>query len=437
MARTELTAFPYTLMPRIGPGNRESATQREAYVRRFTVMGDPPADALVTLFARCPPGEGRRLFEHALAHGIDAVPDPPHELSDFFLQLDIPFWVDTDQLDQGARVIARTGVIGLAALSMGGLLGGYAAHRVTKPLTITGDLERMAAQRIAETTYWFVAATAQGGLTPHAPGWQATLRVRLMHALVRAGMARRPEWQWDAWDSPLNQSQMAGTVTIFATAILSGSQALGMRFSRRERDAVYHVFRCVGWLLGVDPRILPADEHDYARLLHLQAVHEFDGPDQDSHRLAQALIESIGPLTAGAADDLWSRIARVAATGVLCAYGRRILGSSDANYLGLPDNTLLQRGVGGAATAIRCLELVRCVIPGATRFAETYGRHSRTVTAQRMMLQHSGNHRYIRHDPLSARAQDPLAPRPASSGQVKPLTPSVFLPSSRQPGQHT
>ncbi|MGW4718224.1 oxygenase MpaB family protein [Nocardia sp. NPDC004260] len=405
--------FPRSLLPPEARTTAVTADQRVAYARRFTALGDPPADAVVEMFRRYPPGEGRAMFEQALTQGIDTLADPPPELRAFFHGAETPYWADSAQLDLAARVIGRTGAVGLAALSMGALLGGYLAHRVTKPLVITGDLERMAARRTAETTYWFVQVTRPGGLAPFAPGWTATLRVRLMHALVRAGMSRRPDWDWEAWDRPLNQSQMAGTNALFAVAILSGSEALGLRFTAGEKAAVYHYWRVVGHLVGVDPEILPTDERDAARLMSVQAVYEFDAPDLDSQRLARALLEAIGPLTVGNDDDLPHRLGRAAATAILCAYARRILGGENADFLDLPDNHLMQRILGGAATVIRGAEVLRCVLPAATRLSEMCGRRSWVAAGQRMMRQHNGDSRYRRHDHLAGRAQQTTA-RPSS-----------------------
>lgn len=419
MAHLEKT-FPRTLIPRDTTAAAVTAAQRAAYARRFTALGDPLADAVVEMFRRRPPGEGRAMFEQALARGIDAIADPPHELTVFFQGAETPYWADAEQLDLAARVIGRTGPVGLAALSMGALLGGYLAHRVTKPLIITGDLERMAARRIAETTHWFVQVTRPGGLEPFAPGWTATLRVRLMHALVRAGMSRRPDWDWDAWDHPVNQSQMAGTNTLFAIAILSGSEALGLRFTAREKAAVYHYWRVVGHLLGVNTEILPTDEHDATRLMSLQA-YEFGAPDADGRQLASALLRAIGPLTVGDGDDLLHRGGRIAATAILCAYARRILGGENSDFFAVPDNHLSQRILAGAATAIRGAETLRRVLPGATRLSEAYGRRIWVAAAQRMMQQHHGDSRYGRHDRLTDNA-----PKPRTDAAPQRARPTSF-----------
>ncbi|WP_157227861.1 oxygenase MpaB family protein [Nocardia asiatica] len=321
-----------------------------------------------------------------MEHGIDSVPDAPIELREFFAAVDtVPYWVDHDRLDRGCRVIGRTGIVGFMALSMGALMGGYFAARVAKTLVGTGDLERMAPRRLAETVAWHSAVTAPGGLNRFADGFKQTMRVRLMHALVRAGMLRRPDWDFDAWDHPLNNSQLAGTAMLFALAHLSGCQALGLHFTRDERADVYHLWRYVGFLLGVEGQILPADEADGWRLFWLQASYEFDQPDGDCVRLAQALAGAVGPLMVGERAGRLPQVTREAVTGVMCAYARLILGNANADQLQLPDQKLFQALVLGAAVSLKAAEYPRRLLPGATRWAEFVGRRCQLALTDRMM----------------------------------------------------
>ncbi|MEU6562570.1 oxygenase MpaB family protein [Nocardia nova] len=384
-----LTDFPFNVGTRLlAPGDiRATPQQRDAYLDRYTRQGDPAADAVVEMLRRLPPREGRRMFDTATEYGIDAVPHPPEELVEFFRQVDtIPYWLDTDRLDRGCRVIGRTGIIGITALSMLALMGGYMASRVTKTLVSTGNLEHMAGRRIAETTSWFMDVTTPGGLQRHAPGCKTTIHVRLMHALARAGMNRRPDWSYDEWDHPINQSQMAGTNMLFGLATLSGSQALGIHFTHSERDAVYHLWRYVGHLLGITPDLLPADEHDNWRIWWLQAHYEFGHPDADSTRLAQALTQALAPLVVGNRHTPLHHAQSVAVTGIMCAYARLTLGHGNADILGLPDQKAFRALVIASGAAIKALEIPRQLIPGATSISEALGRRSQLALAKRMTL---------------------------------------------------
>lgn len=387
-----LKGFPFNVFLRVLAPRDLSATpaQRESF-RRYAQVGDPLADAVVAMMQRLPTGEGRRLFEIAVERGIDAVEDPPEELVAFFAQVDDrPYWLDDTKLELAARVTMRTGLWGIGfALPGLALTGGYLASKADKPLVGTGDLRRMAPRRLNETATWFIDVTSPGGLTRSAPGFTGTLRVRLMHAIVRSAMCRRDDWDFENWDHPLNQAQLAGTVMLFSLANLVGCQAMGLRFSARERDAVFHLWRYVGQLMGVDPELMPADEADTWRMFWLQADSEFL-PDDDSVKLAQALHGGQD------SDDAAMKVARA----MLSSYSRLVLGARNADQLGLPDSKPLQAAVLGISAVNRVMEFQR-LIPGMTRLNEEVGQWTRRRFVQRGFTETGGDRSYRRHDKLA------------------------------------
>lgn len=366
--------------------------------RSFAEAVDPPADAVAEMIARLPGGTGRRLFERALHEGIDAVDDPPRELVDFFAAVDaVPYWVDTDLLERGARVIARTGLLGLTmVMPCTSLYGGYLASRANKTLVRTGDLDSMAPRRLAETASWWVDVTTPGGLGRFDTGFTQTLRVRIMHAQVRAAMRRRGDWDHDAWDAPINQVQMAGTLLLFSLVMLLGSRALGLRFSAADRAAAMHLWRYVGHLMGVHPGLLPASEADAWRLLWLEGATEFR-PDEDSRRLADSLMDAAAPLLLPPRLKN-SPVARRVLTNYLFSYSRIVLGKRSADLLGAPDLKAYRAAVLGTATVVFALESVRRAVPAATRLSERAGQRRRTALIQRMLLEQHGDRTHSRLD---------------------------------------
>ena len=398
--------FPFNVgLKLVAPGNIRPTAQQRADYRRFTHLGDPLADNLVEAFRRLPPGVGRQQFETAVERGIDAVHEPLPELVTFFSQVDArPYWVDQDKLDRASRVLGRIGVVaGFTSLAMLSLMGGYLASRADKTLVATGDLDQMAPRRLAETVTWTVDVTGPGALGRFEAGFKGTLRVRLMHAMVRAGMNRRPDWDYDDWDRPVNQSTLAGTLLLFSMGNVLGSQALGLRFSRREKGAIYHFWRYVGYLLGVDPEILPTSELDSWRLLWLQADYEFR-PDEDSRRLGQSLAKALGPLLIGTHNTASARLKRYVVTNFLCSYSGLVLGKTNACALGLVDRRAFQALVIAVAAVNHVMEYPRLLIPGLTRRRERAGRRNLEELARRMMARHNGDRTYRRHDALGAPA---------------------------------
>lgn len=344
-------------------------------LRTFAQAEDPLADAVVRMIERRPRGRGRAQFERALTQGIESLNDPPDELWEFFHEVESrPYWVDFDRLERGARVITRTGLIGMVPLGDMSLMGGYLASRAVKTLVGTGDLEQDAARRLAETATWWIDVTTPGALRHGQDGYASVLRVRLVHAHVRAAMNRRDDWDYDAWDRPVNQVQTAGTLLLFSLVFLLGTQMLGVRYTRREREDVLHLWRYVGWLMGVDDELLPAGEDDAWRLMWLLAATEFI-PDSDSKRLAAVLLDQhagighgLGPLSGfvgGAAVSLHSTISRL------------LLGKTNSDYLGLPNHRVTTAAVLGLAAANFAAETARRRLPGATALQERIGALTR------------------------------------------------------------
>ncbi|MFF3221315.1 oxygenase MpaB family protein [Nocardia suismassiliense] len=398
------TEFPFKYaVPVLAPGDLScTAAQRDSF-RRFTQVGDPLADAVVAMFKRLPVGEGRRMFELAVENGIDAVPDAPAELVALFEQVEaVPYWLDRAKIDRGARVVGRTGVWGGIAMGMFALMGGYLASRADKTLVGTGDLDAMAPRRLAETTQWWLDVTTPGGLERNAVGYKSVLRVRLMHALVRAGMNRRPDWDYTAWDHPVNQVLTVGTLGLFSMANLVGAQALGLQFSAKEKDAVFQLWRYVGFLLGVDAEILPTCETDTWRAFWILADTEFI-PDVDSQRLAQALIPAAGGLFVGDTTAAQRAVRRVV-TSYMVAYSRIILGPSNADFLDLPDSRFFKTAVLATAVVNGALEVPRRILPGATRFQENLGARIRTRLVRGSIARNGGDRTYARHDTYATRA---------------------------------
>lgn len=386
-----LTEFPFNLFMRLlATGDVRATAAQHASFRRFADLGDPLADAVVDMFARLPAGEGRRLFETAVLAGIDAVADPPAELAAFFSAVeDQPYWLDYDKLELAARVSMRTGLVGIGLALPGlALTGGYLASKADKPLVGTGDLRRIAPRRLNETAQWYIDVTSPGGLDRFARGFTGTLRVRLMHAMVRAAMNRRADWDYGSWDQPVNQVQLAGTLMLFSLANLAGCQAMGLRFSDRERNAVFHFWRYVGLLMGLHPELVPTCEEDTWRLFWLEADTEFL-PDEDSTRLAEALH--------GGRDE--PRVVALS-RAYLSSYSRLVLGKSNADHLGLPDNKALQAAVVASSAVNRVFEYRR-LIPGLTWLSEELGQRARVRFINRGLAQTGGDRSYQRHDTLA------------------------------------
>lgn len=378
-------AFPFNIATRLMAGGDVRATPAQlAAFRRFATIGDPVADDLVAEMRDLPPGEGRRLFNQALDHGIETIDDPPPALRAYFAAIEsVPVWVDHDRLALGARTMTRTGILGVyGPLPDIALMGGYLSSKPDKVLVRSGDLYAKAPGRLIETATWWVQISTPGGLDRFSDGFKSTARVRLTHAHIRAAIHRRDDWDYEAWDDPVNQIHTVGTLILFSVVFTGGLQMLGFQFSRREREAIFHFWRYMGHLLGVHPDLLPATEADAWRITWLEALTEFL-PDEDSKKLAAAMMEAVPTAHGLRGDGPVSRGLGWLLRQTHGAYSRLALGKRNADRLGLPDRPVFLGVIGAIAAGNFALETARRITPGATSLAVRLGDASRRDLLER------------------------------------------------------
>jgi hypothetical protein len=196
-------------------------------------------------------------------------------------------------------------------------------------------------------------------------------------------MRQRDDWDYEAWDHPINQAQLVGTLLLFSLVFLLGARALGVRFSRAERRAVMHLWRYIGWLMGIDDELLPADEADGWRLVWLLAATELT-PDEDSKHLAAALLAAAPAISPIAADNPLGRLASVGVSHLNVGMSRTALGRTNAEHLGLPASPAGQAAIVALSTAVWAMETTRRLVPGATALQARIGLMTRRSYVDRM-----------------------------------------------------
>lgn len=299
--------------------------------------------------------DGLVLLERGLAGGSAALADAPDGVRSLFEAIESPpFAVDQELIEHGARAIVRHG-FGYAAATRQSLFWGYSNGAAVKPLAWTGEMRTAEASlgRLVETGQWLQAVIRPGAVRPHDEGWQATIRVRLLHARVRAGLRRSGRWDQAAWGSPLNAADSAFTLLEFSWMPLRLMRRLGFTYSEREVAGVYALWRWVGHLIGVPADLNPAGEVEGGKLLELRELTA--GPsDSDSRELVRALLDGNlqpdgTPLQRGAGRFLRA-IDRAIAIDALPAGYPEALGIEPT-----PARWLLPPGIAG----VRAVEAVR------------------------------------------------------------------------------
>jgi len=326
---------------------------------------DPLADAVVEVCASMPEPEWRHMLDQALGHGIDAVPQAPEPVRALFAQLDhVPFWVDREQCNLGGATFlrCRMGFLALAMLSLPLI---YSWPVGNKPLSLSGQLVHRASQRLKDTTRYVFAVSQPDGLSRTASGFAMTVKVRLIHAQVRRLLRQSGQWRDADWGAPINQCHMAGTNLLFSVGVLDALTRIGYLFKPAEREALIHLWRYAGYLLGVEHELLVAGEWEGHRLLDLMFTFEPE-PDEDSRALVEALMQTSYAYARG--------LSAVRLAGINICYGvsRALLGDERADALGLP-HTAWRWLVPAVWPATRLIEGARCLSPTVQALARVAG----------------------------------------------------------------
>lgn len=307
------------------------AAQWRRLGERLTV-GDEPMDRLVDWMSSAGMAQMRPLFEKALAEGIDNVPDAPEPLREFFIGVErIPDWVDPEKLRRGQRALARGGADGMSIARDVSLLGGYQFSGFNKTLLRTGALEKGSNKRFAETMQWAMDVISDGGLAPLGVGYRSTLHVRLIHAFVRRHVSAMPDWRADQWGLPVNQTDMAATLVGALVAPPVASLAMGILPAPGELDAIAHLTRYVGWLIGVEDEWLPHSFRDSIRVLYHTST-ALAVPDETTQQLSVPMAQDPLSWHYRGVRGLRRRLAWARHLSITSAF----LGPSAMRVLGLP-----------------------------------------------------------------------------------------------------
>ncbi|KAL3899422.1 MAG: hypothetical protein SGPRY_012642 [Prymnesium sp.] len=134
---------------------------------------------------------------------------------------------------------------------------------------------------------------ADGSLLPHAAGWRAVLTVRALHARVRQRLLRSADWKKEVSGVPVNQEDMAVTLLAFSLNVIIGCEIiLGVKLPADTQQAYLHLWRYIGWLMGVDDDCNPCRSMDEARAWLQSITMHILEPDELSIRLAHHMLRA-------------------------------------------------------------------------------------------------------------------------------------------------
>jgi len=327
-ARGARLGRPLRLVARVGEVDEALMNDIGASFRRCDEAGARLAHAM-RLRAGDPERVSMEAFRTALHDGVCV--DDPAALRAFFAAVEAtPDWVNWDLLARGQVVYHRFGQNAADVLLQLSLIGGYRFGGPTDLLVATGGLTGdLTVRRLAETQKWATELSVPDGLRRDGEAWRLTVHVRAMHALVNESFA--PQWDAERWGLPINQGDQAATLGLFDAVVLLGVRALGVPLSSADSRAVMHLWKYVGWLMGVEEQFLVDTERERHRinyhLLLAQADMSEAGP-----QLAQAILAAQTDLHYESFSWVRGHFARERLLSMLTVF----LGPQSMRELGLP-----------------------------------------------------------------------------------------------------
>ncbi|MGB3301483.1 oxygenase MpaB family protein [Gordonia sp. (in: high G+C Gram-positive bacteria)] len=338
-----------------------------AKLGELLMAGDPMMDGVVDEMATAGMSQTRPLFEQALTDGIDTVDGAPPQMEAFFRHIEAtPDWVDEGQLALAAQVMQSGGADGLYIARDVALMGGYQFSGFNQTLLRTGALTKGSNKRFAETSRWALDVISPGGLNVRGAGYRSTIRVRFIHSMVRKHVESMPDWDNTRWGLPINQTDMAATLVGSLVAPSIGVVGLGLVNNPREYQAIAHLTRYVGWLIGVDEAYQPHSFRDAVGILaHTSAA--LATPDETSKELAAPMVDDPDQWHYDSLVQLRRRVAKSQHLGIARAFlGRKTLEHLGVNSSAVPWYPPLVFGLNIARSAAAQL-------PGGRRRAAESG----------------------------------------------------------------
>ena len=304
----------------------------ETYSQRYWEYDTLGDTVIQEVFQTLGHRQAHQLLDNILKFGIDQVADVPQSLHTLFQEAQqLPSWLDETLLEAGAAFCRRTGPFGLIVLRNYSLMGGYESSAINKPLIYTGALKKGAAKRMAETLSFWVDVTGQHALKPYAVGFNSAVHVRIIHALARTYTRSIPSWSDEQWGIPLNHGDMVATNLGFSLVFLDGLRKQGFNPSQQEVNGLFHLWKYIGYLIGIPVHYLPENETQAIASLYAWTTSQ-PVADEDTIALAQALMNA--PLLSNYPKKVWQKKLLVK---IYLGYNRYFLGRQTCRRMLLPN----------------------------------------------------------------------------------------------------
>jgi ER-bound oxygenase mpaB/B'/Rubber oxygenase, catalytic domain len=315
----------------------------DAFLDQMRQTVDPPADAVAaTLIAQNLHRTVGDLIKKRQMWDADGEPSRqlPEDIRTYMKAAStLPAWRDEPLVNEAEQFFLLYGLASSTLLACASLPQCYVMKYGTEVLTYTKFLQVQPTRRIRETAQMVMDVMVPGGLKPKGRGVRATMKVRVMHAIVRHMILNDKNAVPNPVDPalkarfglPINQEDMVYTLMTFSYVVIEGFRIMGYPMTDRQREGYIHCWNVVGYLMGIREELLPAGFDDAAALFDAIQRRQH-GQSDAGQKLMAALLESVEDALPGDHHD-----------PLVAALTRRLVGDATADTLGIPRPTLLQQ----------------------------------------------------------------------------------------------
>ncbi|MEM7035689.1 MAG: oxygenase MpaB family protein [Bacteroidota bacterium] len=223
--------------------------------------------------------------------------DVPDDLKEYFEKASVlPEWADMDLIAKGEQFFAEYGVETSLLLFYLSLPYAYSCSNGAKVLAATGRLEEFQGnldkftRRLMETAQFVFNVGTAEGFSPKGVAVESAMKVRLMHACIRYFAKAHGGWPSEKYGEPINQEDMTGTMLSFCVLVYEGMDKMGLEVDPELRAGHFHLWRVIGYLMGVDPRMIPETQEEGHVLGH-RILNRQQAASQDGVDLTKALLD--------------------------------------------------------------------------------------------------------------------------------------------------
>ncbi|MEZ4892001.1 MAG: oxygenase MpaB family protein [Saprospiraceae bacterium] len=260
-------------------------------------IGDPLADeAIEQIVAEKGAKEAGEIFNLLIRRIELPISELPESLHLYLAEsAKMPVWVDWEKVKLANELFLDHGPKFLVFLYFKSLPLLYSCANGAQVLVQTGrlsgkvDTQDIFTRRIAETGQFLLDVMAPGALEHGGKGVQTIQKIRLIHASIRYFVGKNNTWDSNTLGVPVNQEDLAITLTTFSSVITDALEQIGITESPARIEAYQHTWAVIGYLLGIREAMLPTSPIESRNLMNKILERQSAGSEAGT-QLTSALL---------------------------------------------------------------------------------------------------------------------------------------------------